>query len=103
MLIRTVGKDRNCITLIIKFSFYFHSIWPFRFTPLMDSANAFEELLGILLKQNTENGRNGVLTAMKLIKDHVLLDGQLTQAANSEQKRISDLICGKLLSHSWNR
>lgn len=73
-----------------------------RFTPLVDSANTFEELLDVLLKQNTENGRYGVLTAMKLIKEHISIEGQLTQAINSVKEKMSNLISNKLNHFNWN-
>ncbi|XP_034237777.1 LOW QUALITY PROTEIN: thyroid adenoma-associated protein homolog [Thrips palmi] len=74
-----------------------------RFTPLVGSASAFEELLEILLKQSsTENGRNGILTAMKLIKEYINLEGQLTQAAISEKEKMSYLIRNKMNNCNWN-
>jgi hypothetical protein len=67
----------------------------------MESGSAFEQLTVFLLEQNSENGRVGVLTAMKLIKDHLHTDGRFTQAAYSEESRITDLEI-YLQSLSWN-
>ncbi|KAK3907989.1 hypothetical protein KUF71_003121 [Frankliniella fusca] len=69
-----------------------------RFTPLMESADAFEDLSTFYNQQNTENGRFGVLVAMKLIKDHLSVEGYLTHASESEQLKIASLICNQLLS-----
>ena len=68
----------------------------------MESASAFEELTKVLLRETTENGRVGVLTAMKLIKDHLGVDGHLTQAAYVEEEKISALI-NQTLSLDWNQ
>lgn len=67
----------------------------------MESGNAFAELTWALHQGNTENGRVGVLTAMKLVKDHLNVDGRLTQATHSEEERISYLM-NQLLSIELN-
>lgn len=71
-----------------------------RFTPLMESANTFEKLLTVYFQQTSENGRFGVLTAMKLIKDHLSIEGHLTHASGSEEHKISNLISNQLLSQN---